>query len=46
MNGTGLLGVVIVIVLATLWLTRCIDQVGNLILKRLDELETRIDGTE
>ena len=32
--------------LGVLWLTRCINQAGNLILKRLDELEAKIDSRQ
>jgi hypothetical protein len=34
----------VLIVWGVMWLTRCIDQAGNLILRRLDELEEKIDG--
>ena len=34
----------VVIVLAAGWLTWCLDKTGNAILKRLDELEEKIES--
>jgi hypothetical protein len=36
----------VLIALACLWLTRCIDHAGNLVLKRIDELEEKLDEIE
>lgn len=44
------LGIVIAVVLIAMWLNRCIGQnieeAGNLILKRIDELEEKTDAIQ
>lgn len=35
-----------VVVVAAGWLTWCLDKTGNSILKRLDELEEKIESTQ
>ena len=37
---------VILIALSVYWVTRCIDQAGNLILKRLEILQKRVNSIE
>jgi len=37
---------IVLIVLSVYWLTRCIEQAGNLILERLDVLKRRVNSVE
>jgi hypothetical protein len=38
--------IVVLIALSVYWITHCIDQAGNLILKRLDVLQRRVNSVE